>query len=182
MSSSDEDGNNTTEEANSESPVSRAIWQLMYFLLMWQTLYHVSNAALKVLLKFLSLFVLLFGRAFAPAAEYESLHKFATEIPHLIQDGHKLLWNTRGDDFITFVVCPKCNSLYEYDCIVTIGGKKESKRCEHVAYPNHPHIRKRQKCDTLLLKEVRLGRSYKLSPIKAYPYLPLHKSLTYLAK
>ena len=123
MSSSHEDGNNTTE-GNSESPVSRAIWQLMYFLLMWQTLYRVSNAALKVLLKYLSLFVLLFGRAFAPAAEYESLHKFATEIPHSIQNGHKLLWNTKGDDFITFVVCPKCDSLYEYDdCIVTIGGK-----------------------------------------------------------
>ena len=92
MSSSDEDGNSMTEEDNnSESPLSRPIWQLMYFLLMWQTLYRVSNAALKVLLKFLSLFVLLFGRAFAPAAEYESLHRFATGIPHSIQNGHKLL-------------------------------------------------------------------------------------------
>lgn len=75
MSSSDEDGNDgrTEKDSTSESPLSWPAWQLMYFLLMWQTLYCVSNAALKVLLKFLSLFVLLFGRAFAPAAEYESL-------------------------------------------------------------------------------------------------------------
>lgn len=75
----------------------------------------------------------------------------------------KLLWNTKGDDFITYVVCPKCDSLYEYDdCIVTIGGKREPKKCEHIAYPNHSHIRKRQKCDTVLLKKVRSGRSYTL--------------------
>ena len=128
------------EEKNSESvPCDRPVWQLVYFLLMWQTLYRVSNTALKVLLKFLSLFVLLFGRAFAPAAVNESLHRFAAEIPHSIQNGHKLLWNTTGDDFITFVVCPKCDSVYKYDdCVVTVGGKKESKRCENVAYPNHP--------------------------------------------
>lgn len=73
MSSSDEDENGMIEENNSESVPSWPVWQLVYFLLMWQTLYRVSNTALKVLLKFLSLFVLLFGRAFAPAAEYESL-------------------------------------------------------------------------------------------------------------
>ena len=84
MSSSDEDENSMIEENNSESVPCRPVWQLVYFLLMWQTLYRVSNTALKVLLKFLSLFVLLSGQAFAPAADYESLHIFAAEIPHSI--------------------------------------------------------------------------------------------------
>ena len=107
MCSSDEDENSRIEEySNSESPLSQPIWQLVYILLMWQNLYRVSNAALKVLLNFWSLFILLFGRAFAPEAEYESLHKFATEIPHSIQNGHKLLWNTKGDDLSLLSFAP----------------------------------------------------------------------------
>ena len=56
MTSSEDEESNSRTEDNSESSFSRPVWQLMYFLLMWQALYRVSNAALKVLLKFLSLY------------------------------------------------------------------------------------------------------------------------------
>lgn len=49
-----------------------------------------------------------------------------------------------GDDFIKYVVCPKCKTLYKFeDCIETRSGQKVSAKCKFEAWPNHPHSRKR---------------------------------------
>ena len=37
-------------------PAGIALWQLVYFLLLWQSIFRVSNAALSILLKFLIVF------------------------------------------------------------------------------------------------------------------------------
>lgn len=163
----------------SQRNVSQPLWQLTFFLLLWQSLYRVSNTALNVLLKFLSTFVRVFGAVFAS----NKLQQLSSEIPHSTVAAHKLLWNTDQDDFITFVVCPSCDSIFDYnDCFITQHGKKESKLCTHVAYPNHPQMSRRRACGATLLKKVRSGRSYRLVPIKVHPYQPLQKSLTHLVQ
>ena len=173
-SSSDDEDHAVKENEKSPSAASRPIWQLLFFLLMWQSVYRVSNAALNTLLKFLVHFVRLFGQAFTTGDE---------SIPCTISNAHNFLWKTNHDAFIMYVVCPKCDSIYEYDdCIVFSEGRKKSKNCRHIAYPNHPHPLRRQECGTKLLKTVKSGRSYKLVSIKEYPYQPLHKSFSYLAK
>ena len=52
------------------------------------------------------------------------------------------------------MVCPRCHSIYEYDCFIVRHGQKESKLCSHVAYPNHSQCSKRRSCGATLLKKV----------------------------
>ena len=76
-------------------------------------------------------------------------------------------------------------TIYESDdCIEMslIGHQKESKRCRHVHYPNHPRASSRTLCGSLLLKKVRCKSGYKLSPIKFYPYKCLRKSIEQFVK
>lgn len=133
---------------------------------------------MNVLFKFLSLFFHIFSLVLLRDGK-----QFYSQIPCNILQAQKLLWKTTKEHFIEFVVCPKCHSVYNYkDCYVTKAGKKESKACEHVSFPNHPQQSGRKKCGTLLLKKVKSGRGYKLVPIKVYPYQPLAKSFSYLVQ
>ena len=167
--------NDEHEEATGEQvpPTSGPIWQLLYFLLIWQSVYRVSNEAMNALLKFISVFVRVMGRAFTTG----------NIIPNTVSRARSYLQNTENDDFTQYVVCPKCDSIYEYnDCVVVSQGRKQSKLCKHIAYPNHPIICRRQECGAQLLKSIRSGKSYRLEPIKAYPYQSLQHSFSYLVK
>lgn len=90
--------------------------------------------------------------------------------------------NCTENDFISYTVCPKCDSVYENDdCILTrVNGNNESKSCQHISYPRHPHLSKRAPCGTTLLKKVKIESGYHLKPYKTYPYMPLFKSLSRL--
>ena len=83
----------------------------------------------------------------------------------------------------TYVVCPKYHALYDQEnCIIRRhGGLLESAKCMFVHYPNYPHVSRREKCNTLLMKQVKHGSAYKLVPCKAYTYNSLKASLTKLS-
>lgn len=83
-------------------------------------------------------------------------------------------------NFTSYVVCPTCDCVYDYtSCYEVSGGKKVSKRCEYVAFPNHPHARQRQPCGALLLKKVKTrGKRMELVPRKTFPYQSLHSAIT----
>ena len=156
------------------------MWQLLYFLFLWQSLYRISNAALSTLLNILSVFVRLFGSVLS------SDHDIATKqikIPGNTAAASKLLQIMDKDDFIEYVVCPKCQSVYSYsDCVYTRGGHDIPKVCSHIPYPNHTYLSKRGSCGAALLKKVKTGRKTTLVPIKVYPYQPLYKSFNNLVK
>ena len=94
-------------------------------------------------------------------------------------------------EIVEYVVCPKCHSIYDFkDCIVTEyqgQEKKEvSKVCQHIKFPNHPHVSQRQPCNTVLLdtsmvKTAFSKRKVSFRPRKIYAYYPLHCSLKRLA-
>lgn len=96
---------------------------------------------------------------------------------------HKIL-GADDDKFVRHVVYSRCHSVYYYnDCVETkANNQKESKRCCHVAYPNHPHMARRKPCDNILLKKVRSKCGYSLQPIKVYPYHSLKSSISQLIK
>ena len=98
---------------------------------------HISNAAISSLLQFLTFFVHALGVAF----QCDSLVHAAEGIPVGTKTVHKLL-GTHGNDFIKYVVCPKCHSVYSYEyCIERRSyGASISKLCQHVAFPNHPEL------------------------------------------
>ena len=78
----------------------------------------------------------------------------------------------KKDDFVEFVVCPKCHSIYDYDdCIITKANKsQESKCCKYQPFPDHPHRSRRKKCGTALLRTVKTRGETILKPRKVYCY------------
>ena len=109
------------------------------------------------------------------------LEEFSLQIPVSLNDVYTYS-GVANNEFIEYVVCPTCHSVYEYkDCIETVDGENKSKCCCHVSYPNHPQHSHRQQCGTTLLKKVRSGRGHRFVPIKVFPYMPLQKSLQNLA-
>ena len=81
--------------------------------------------------------------------------------------------------WINYVVCPQCFKVYDYDdCVLRVGSQEQSLKCQYVEFPNHPQRSRRQKCNTILLKRVRIGRKIKLVPRKTYVYQSVLQTLT----
>ena len=76
------------------------------------------------------------------------------------------------DRFIKYIVCPKCHTLYNFDdCYELVCGRKVTKKCTFVQFPNHRQHFRRTKCGEPLLKEVSLkSGGTKLYPHKVYCY------------
>lgn len=108
---------------------------LYLFLLIWQAAYQVSNTAMSSIIRFLKYFILVLGRAYQSKLLSESSEALPVSIGALC---HML--DLDKHVFTVYVVCPKCDSLYEYqDCIKHLSdGTKESVRCCHITMPNHP--------------------------------------------
>ena len=157
-----------------EDASATSLWQLIFFVLLWQSLYKVSKSAITVLFKFLRLFIGMLGKVYLSIP----LQSFAGKIPTNTDAAHKYLWSGHEQTFVTYVVCPSCDEIYRYDqCVVSRGTEKESSRCKNVHYPNHPNSARRKECGALLLKKIKSGKKSKLVPFKAYPYQSLQASL-----
>ena len=82
-----------------------------------------------------------------------------------------------------YVVCINCCSLYDVNsCIIDSHGKKESKYCSFVEFPNHPHISRRNSCGAVLMKKIKIKDSFKLVPKKIYVYHSIILSLEEMVK
>ena len=81
------------------------LWSLLFFLVFWQAIYRVANAAILSLLSFLKYFTVFLGNAF----QCQSLTNTAKEIPCSYQKLRKVLG--MSDNFIEYVLCPNCYSL-----------------------------------------------------------------------
>ena len=88
-------------------------YQFFGFLLLWQAAFNISNTAISTFMKFFKYFILSLGRAF----HCDSLSSSSKELPVTRETVVQLLYG--GDKgYREYVVCPKCDSLYEYeDCI-----------------------------------------------------------------
>ena len=51
-----------------------------------------------------------------------------------------------------------------------------------VILPNHPHLSKRNPCNEILMKRVKVGEKHKLTPRKIYVYRSVINSLKFLAR
>ena len=53
------------------------------------------------------------------------------------------------NDFCKYVVCPRCHSIYNLEACVNVlrDNRKESAKCQHVPYPNHPSSSRCSKCN-----------------------------------
>lgn len=145
---------------------------LLLFICYWWTYCNIADRGIEILLKFFHAFfsvlseripwMVLFGASFPSSLymlkKYFGLHK---------------------DYFQKFVVCPKCNSLYNYDSAYeTVGGRRRSRKCSFVEFPNHRHRAHQKSCNEVLLKEVKLqDGKLKLYPKKVYCYNSIIETL-----
>ena len=57
---------------------SSPVWQLVFFLLLWQSLYKISNAAISGLLRFFKAFAHFFSGAYAGLMFWKLFHQVLT--------------------------------------------------------------------------------------------------------
>ena len=118
---------------------------ILLFLCLWSSFCVISDNALEILLEFLravfesmATIVPLIG-SFASAFP-KSLHLLKRQLGF---DQHK---------FVKYVVCPKCDTLYNFDdCFILQNRKRVSKNCTFVEFPNHRQHFRRTQCGKPLL-------------------------------
>lgn len=165
-SSSDEEVWDDTESDDEQpaedttSLVSTVVSGISFFLLFFQLVYRLSECAVSTLLRFISaLFNFL-----AVITGHALLLQIAQAFPKTM---HTIRIASKKDDYVEYVVCSKCCSLYRLsECIIDNRGQQESKRCTFVEFPNHPHEYRRNPCNEILMKRVKIGNKYKLVPRK----------------
>ena len=85
------------------------------------------------------------------------------------------------DSFQKNVVCTVCHSLttYEDSWTKSLTGKKITKYCKLIAFPNHTQKPRRKECGNSLMKSVVTcsERNYNLCPKKVYPYRSIKSGL-----
>ena len=148
-----------------------ATWLCIY-LAVWQYTFGITDTSLELLLKFLKSFI---G---ALTEKYPALGSLAAAVPASLYLLHKML-GTNEETFLKYVICIKCKSLYKFEnCFERIRGVNESKRCNHVANPNHRLQQYRKPCDQLLLMKIQsIHGKITLYPFKTYCYKPLKTSI-----
>ena len=149
---------------------------LVQFLLCLQVVYHLSNAALSCLFRFITTFLCVLGRfselcgdlarAF-PRSLYMAKQKFCDKLK-----------------VKRYVVCRTCHKLYHFEqCIDKIGRIQRSKVCSFKRYPFHPQHRMRAPCNVPLLKSVTLcSGKHIFYPYLTYCYLGVKVALQQLLK
>jgi len=160
------------EQSYTNGSTTRLIRVTALFLLLWASFYSISASALQHLIKFLRYFLSVIMSRNPEVAEFSA--EFPTSLYML-----KKKFGILDDKFIKYVICPKCNSLYEYkECISkSISGIESPKTCSFIAFRNHPHASRRQPCGHRLVKEVITKTSKKFYPLKCYCYNSVRDSL-----
>ena len=125
---------------------------IVVFIFRLRIMFSISDAASNYILKFLSVFLGLFGKIISPRNFVLANFKMPSSIYLMKQ----MLGGIK--DFKRFVVCRKCSHVYELENCKDRNGL--SKTCSFVCFPNHPQRRMRQPCGTILLKTVELTYCY----------------------
>lgn len=104
------------------------------------------------------------------------LSDFVKDFPRSTSFAHRYL-GTKAE-FIQYVLCPKCFSLYSFEnCKEKVGSREFSKQCTFVPYPRHPQISRRSPCNSFLLKSIETPSEQALYPYKMYCYKPLTSTI-----
>ena len=129
---------------------------LSLYLLTLRAVFRLPDRAINLLFRFLKLFLTVIGIFSSQCKEIASC--FPKSLYRAIKESGLQQKNT----FTKYVVCRKCHKLYILEgCIDKIGSTLHGKTCTHKRFPNHPQVRMRRPCGTLLVKsvEVATGRS-----------------------
>ena len=169
----DESHEQIESPSGSLGQLPKPLLQLLYFILLWQAAFKISNVAICAFLRFVKFFCLALGKAF----QCPPLMTLSNSIPITKKTLQKTL-TMKKDDFSEFIVCPKCDSVYSPEtCQQPGGGRFVLKKCSYTPYPKHPKVSTRKECGTQLMKTVRMKRGTVIKPRKVFPYQSIQKAL-----
>ena len=102
-------------------------------LLFWQGVYRVSDNAMVALFKLLKILLLTLSKLMNTL---KPVAVFASRIPISLAGCRKVAGIDR-DSFITYVVCEKCHSVYDFDSCYDLDekGNRVAKKCQYIKYP-----------------------------------------------
>lgn len=143
---------------------------LLYFLLKWQCLTHLSDNGLTCLLQFL----LQFLKILNVQVSNELLSEIITIFPCSLYMVRKFL-ALHKDNFTKYVVCPKCTKCYSYEeCLTRVNGNLVGKECSNTYYLRG----KKKTCNSQLVRKVTLkDKCVKFYPLYYYCYNGIINSL-----
>src|SRR5581483_9921313 len=132
---------------------------ILIWIMKFRSNYKLSDAATKVLIKFIKLLLKECGNL-----NHELFPKSLYKVKQLLG---------LVDQFTSFAACQKCHKLYkkedvEQDGIIT--------KCNHIEFPNSTS-KQSKKCETSLAKLVTLNNSISFRPELVYPVASIHQQL-----
>ena len=117
------------------------------FLLSWQAIFRLTDTALNVLFKFLSLLFL----NLSLIMRSESLKMLYNVFPGNLKQA-RALKAIDTDRFTKFFMCEKWHTTYQYSDCIGPGGVNI---CKFIRFPRHPQKRMRLECSFPLLKTIK---------------------------
>lgn len=159
----------------SEKPLALTKW-IILFILTLQSAYNLSSMAVHCIIRFLK-------EMFRVLSQLSpGLTEIFQVFPRSYHEAHKNIFSQIK--FSRYLVCKKCYNLYTFkDCIEGNEHNPRGKVCRFKPYPNHPHQRMRQACQSTLLKTVELaGGKRFFYPLLMYCYVGIQNSLQNIIK
>ena len=127
---------------------------------MFQAVFRVSDAAIGILLSFLSIFL----QSVVYYLQLEQLQEFASSLPQSLFNARALA-GRQSNQFRRYICCPKCHSLHRWS-ILKANQSDHLRVCDHVKFPQHPQPQHRKACGAPLATKVKLFSGH----IKYIPY------------
>ena len=115
---------------------------------MFQAVFRVSNAAIGILLSFLSIFL----QSVAYYLQLEQLQEFASSLPQSLFNARALA-GRQSNQFRRYICCPKCHSLHRWS-ILKANQSDHLRVCDHVKFPQHAQPQHRKACGAPLAKKL----------------------------
>ena len=134
--------NEAEEDEDPKGSISWKLRAILIFLLVWQFNFGISDAAVTAIVCFL---YKIFNFMHVKFTE-QTKQPAAEEFPKTLKKACQLV-GIKMNSFIEYMVCPKCNAVYDHEFGYTIqDNQKVPVKCPNIEYPYHPHMSRWKLC------------------------------------
>lgn len=178
IESDDEDDSTTSEDILPVTGKERKLrYTICWVLLQLQLLFQLSDSVVTSFLKLLKALL----AVLAGLCSSLILSNISKSLPKTIYLAKKITLMVTNKKYLRYIVCPTCHTLYEPTSSkmtsTDSNGIEMSSLCTYIKYPNHPHVLRRQPCNTPLMKKIKCKGRYTFKPRMLYCYRSIKESI-----